>query len=120
MGEPPPALTIERNDNDRGYEPDNCRWPTRAEQTRNRRKSRPRNPLVHSGIGAAAVRKIVIGQKSKCWWCGKKLGKSYHIDHRIPLAKGGADSPSNAVAACVSCNTSKGAKMPWQFAGRLL
>lgn len=32
-----PHLTIDRDDNDRGYEPGNCSWKTRAEQNRNRR-----------------------------------------------------------------------------------
>lgn len=37
MGEKPPGRSIERINNDDGYEPSNCRWATPAEQTRNRR-----------------------------------------------------------------------------------
>lgn len=40
MGDPPAGHSIERQDNDAGYSPDNCRWATRVEQARNKRNNR--------------------------------------------------------------------------------
>jgi hypothetical protein len=33
------GLTIERDDNDKGYSPDNCRWLPKSQQSRNRRST---------------------------------------------------------------------------------
>jgi hypothetical protein len=37
---PSPELTLDRIDNDKGYEPGNVRWATRQEQAQNRRARR--------------------------------------------------------------------------------
>jgi len=43
MGEKPKGLTIERIDNDKNYEPSNCKWGTMQEQNMNKRHYSPPN-----------------------------------------------------------------------------
>lgn len=40
MGDRPVGMTLEREDNDKGYEPGNCVWATPAQQVRNRSNAR--------------------------------------------------------------------------------
>lgn len=54
----------------------------------------------------------------RCWWCGKPIEGEYHIDHIIPLARGGSNAPENICLAHPKCNQSKGTKTP-QDLGRL-
>jgi 5-methylcytosine-specific restriction endonuclease McrA len=42
-----------------------------------------------------------------CFYCG---GPSEHIDHVVPVARGGSHSIGNLVGACQRCNQSKGSK----------
>lgn len=60
---------------------------------------------------------------TKCYWCHSELNEKYHLDHYIPLSRGGKHTISNIVISCPSCNLSKQDKMPEEFArqiGRLL
>lgn len=61
-------------------------------------------------------------QRGKCYYCGKKVGKVYHVDHVVPLSRGGSNGPENIVIACPTCNMRKASKLPheWGEGGRLL
>ena len=40
IGERPKGMTLDRIDNDKGYNPDNCKWSTKKEQQRNQQVTR--------------------------------------------------------------------------------
>ncbi len=65
-------------------------------------------------ISALALDAMLDAQRGRCWYCQKKLHK-YHIEHRIPISRGGPHHLSNIVISCPPCNFSKGAKMPWEM-----
>lgn len=52
-------------------------------------------------------------KRIRCYLCGKliPIGER-HVDHIMPLSKGGQHRPSNLAVACKTCNLSKGAKLP--------
>lgn len=61
---------------------------------------------------------LELQQSAKtCYWCGVSLkGKEVHIDHYVPLSKGGEHTLSNLVISCSHCNLTKGVKDPIEFA----
>jgi RNase P/RNase MRP subunit p29 len=68
-----------------------------------------RRRAVQRGNGVYLVTKKEIANlyASPCNYCG---APSKHIDHIIPMSRGGTHSIGNLTASCASCNLSKGAK----------
>jgi len=71
------------------------------------------------GYTAADVRLQYRSQHGKCWHCGTHVGKRFHVDHLIPLKKGGKHDASNIVISCAFCNLSKKDKLCYLWNGRL-
>lgn len=66
---------------------------------------------------AKDVDKILISQRRKCGYCRVKLiGRKFHVDHIVPVAKGGNNSSRNIQILCAPCNRTKHAKDPIVFA----
>lgn len=48
-------------------------------------------------------------EQARCFYCLRALREgAWSLDHVVPAAAGGDDSPNNAVAACHECNCRKG------------
>jgi len=69
----------------------------------------------------ATIRKGQTDKRGRvrCWYCGKPM-LNWHIDHRIPLSRGGSNAPGNLCLACPECNLRKHNKLPTEYAGRLV
>lgn len=67
------------------------------------------------------IERQIKSQKGLCYYCGKQLIQ-YHVDHIVPITRGGSNDPSNLVITCPKCNRKKSNKLPheWPDGGRLL
>lgn len=61
------------------------------------------------------INNIYHKQSGLCYWCKKDLCNVYHIDHYIPLSRGGSNFPDNIVLACPHCNIGRNNKLPDEF-----
>lgn len=66
-------------------------------------------------LSEGIVEKLFVLQRGLCACCRKKLGDDFHLDHIVPLAKGGEHSDSNMQLLTPRCNTEKHAKDPIEF-----
>lgn len=95
------------------------RYPLKARANKLRRRAREYNaPGSHT---ADDIRLILRSQKGRCWYCQAEItADNMHIDHRVPLSRGGTNAPENLVATCPACNLSKNDRLPHEWNGRLL
>ena len=94
-----------------------CEEWRRANRERARTYVRNRRAALKGCGGThtkADIDKLYKEQNGQCFYCGQGLS-DYHVDHFVPVAKGGSNDPANLVIACRRCNQSKADKMPWDF-----
>jgi 5-methylcytosine-specific restriction endonuclease McrA len=77
----------------------------------------------YRGAEGSYTRADVLGlyaeQNGLCPYCSVSLEDTYHVDHIMPLARGGTNYRSNIQLTCAPCNLRKHAKDPVEFAASL-
>lgn len=92
--------------------------PHRAREWAQNRRNRKSGRLEYGTIP-----RLLVVQRGLCAYCACDLEGGYHVDHIIPLSKGGRHEAVNIQLLCASCNLRKSNKDPIRFAeqnGKLL
>lgn len=90
-----------------------------AERQRHRARKRAA-PGSHTG---QQILQLLEKQRGQCANCKKCIRGGYHIDHIVPLVRGGDNDIGNIQLLCPACNGEKWALDPLEWArrnGRLL
>ena len=80
------------------------------------------NKIKRSGtqgsISSAEWLKVLKRQNNSCYYCDRNDLK-LHIEHVVPLSRGGNNQLGNIVGACPPCNLSKGSMLisEWKYSG---
>ena len=96
--------TPEYRGRDRNRERARKRTPgyRKRKRERDRERRSTRNLLVS----------LIVRQGALCALCGNRLPEDaadIHVDHIVPVARGGTSDPENLQAVCADCNLRKGA-----------
>jgi 5-methylcytosine-specific restriction endonuclease McrA len=80
------------------------------------RKARIKAATVNPTSIQEFIQKVRETPYFRCYYCKHRFSsKRAHIDHIIPLSKGGAHSIENLCTACPKCNLTKSAKLIQDF-----
>lgn len=68
-----------------------------------------------AGASSRAVATWLSAQPKVCVYCGVDCADKFHVDHFMPLARGGKHEIANLRVACPTCNLRKNAKLPFDW-----
>ena len=112
------ARQIENGNNAKKLREYRAKNPHKAREWLQNRRNKKRGKLPRG-----TVAKLFELQRGRCANCACSIAAGYHVDHVMPIAKGGKHEPGNVQLLCGPCNLRKSSRHPITFAqlnGRLL
>ena len=107
----------------RKYKPYNPKYYS-SEKSRAKKRARDlrrrvlkTNADLEYKITYSVIEEIKTKYNNKCAYCGKDCSCEYHIDHKLPLSRGGGNNIENLALSCPTCNLKKKNKTDIEFIG---
>lgn len=107
----------------RKYKPYNPKYYS-SEKSKEKKRARDlkrrvlkTNADLECKITYSMIEEIKTKYNNKCAYCGKDCLCEYHIDHKLPLSRGGGNDIDNLALSCPTCNLKKNNKTDIEFIG---
>lgn len=92
-----------------------CAWAKRRRREKRRREYQDRrlaNDAEHARVTRAMRYDVLRRDNFRCVRCGRgrEDGVKLHVDHIVPVSRGGKSTMSNLQTLCEDCNLGKGSR----------
>ena len=92
MGDPPPDMTLDRENNDLGYSKTNCRWATHKEQANNKRSNvlltrNEKTQNISQWAEELGIDKFLLYERKNLGWSDERIlttPKRHKAKHGVP------------------------------------
>jgi len=120
VGHPGHRTQWYRDNRERDLERSNQWWRDHPDARRAKyHKYRARKKGNGGSFTADEINALFEQQEGFCFYCGELLYASFdreiHIEHKIPISRGGSSNIENIALSCSKCNLTKGAKTHDEF-----
>lgn len=86
-----------------------------------RRAGQTQADIAEASTIKAFYAHVKSAQRLQCYWCKRLVAKAdRHVDHIVPLSRGGPHVVANLCCSCAECNTRKHNKMPNEWSKQMV
>ncbi len=78
-------------------------------------KRRARKKNAEGSFNKEDIKNLYVTQGGCCYYCRVEIKDKYHIEHMLPLSRGGSNWIDNICLACAPCNFKKRTKTAEEF-----
>lgn len=82
------------------------------------RNAQAKRKAVPGSYSLSEIKQMYADQGGLCAYCEGELNGTYHVDHMLPISRGGTNDWTNLAITCVNCNQRKWTKTTEEFFNR--